>query len=43
MICSFGMSVVATSQDFVVTIPLAVDVDQIRDAVSKALVDAAAE
>ena len=43
LICSFGMSVVATSQDFVVTIPLAVDVNQIGDAVSKALVDAAAE
>jgi thiol-disulfide isomerase/thioredoxin len=39
LICSLGMSVVPTCQDFLVIIPLAADLDQIRDGVSSALAD----
>ncbi|KAI2498344.1 Transglutaminase protease [Fragilaria crotonensis] len=40
LICRLGMSVMPTCQDFLVTIPLAADLDRIRTGVSSALGDA---
>ena len=40
LICSLGMSLVPTSQDFMVTIPLAANIDRIRHDISKILEEA---